>query len=82
MAFGQKIVPDPPGTICPIAGNEAGAHLGAKYLVAACTSAGHATQPGMEPTARHTERFAKPRYRPDPSMLRDEPELHIESLAK
>ena len=37
---------------------------------------------GLEATARDIERPAKPRHRPDPSMLCDEPEFQIESLAK
>jgi hypothetical protein len=36
----------------------------------------------MEARARHTERPTDPRDRPDPSVLRNKREPHIESLAK
>lgn len=81
-SLGQHVMPDPPGTISPVAADEAGLDPCAKDLIAACSGTGRPGKPGVEPTARDTERLAKPPYRPDPSMFRDEAELHIESLAK
>ena len=80
--LGEHVVPDPPGTIRPIAANEACLDLCPEHFIAACPSTGRTGKPGVKPTARDTERLAKPPHRPDPSMFRDEAELHIESLAK
>jgi hypothetical protein len=36
----------------------------------------------MEARPGHAERFADPRHWPDVAVLRDEGELHVDSLAK
>jgi len=82
QAFGQEVVPDATRPISPVAGDEAGSDPPGIVFVAAQPGARRAHEPGVEATARNTERPANPRYRPNPSMLGDEPELHIESLAK
>lgn len=80
--LGQHVVPDPPGTVRPVAVDEAGLDLRAENFVAARPSTGRADKPGMKATARDTERLAKPPHRPDPSMFRNEAEFHSDSLAK
>ena len=80
--FGQHVMPDPPGAIRPVAVHEAGLDLRTENPIAACSGTGRPDKPGVEATARDTERLAKPPNRPDPSMLRDKAELHIDSFAK
>ena len=80
--FGQYVVPDPPGAIGAIASGKAGPDPGDEHLVILSPSTRRAVKPGMEARARHTERLADPRDRPDPSVLRNKREPHIESLAK
>jgi hypothetical protein len=45
-------------------------------------SAGAAVEPGMETRAGNIQRVAKPCHRPDRTVLRDESEPHVASLAK
>ena len=80
--LGQHVVPDPLGTIRPIAADEAGLDLRAGNVIAACPSAGRPGKPGVKATAQDTESLATPPHRPDPSMFRDKAELHIDSFAK
>jgi hypothetical protein len=77
-----KRKPHPPGAIGSIARKEAGANLRAHLLIASATSTARPCQPGIEPTPRDTERPAQPFRRPDPPVLRNEGELHIDSFAK
>ena len=81
-AFLDQIVPHPPGTIGSIAADEARPNLGAELLIAAAASAVRSLQPGIEPTPRDTERPAHPIHGPDPSVLRNERKLHVDSFAK
>jgi hypothetical protein len=81
-ALGQHVTPDPPRTIRAITRREAGPHTRPQCLIAACPRTRRPGQPGMKPAARDTERLAKPPHRPNPSMLCNEAELHIDSLAK
>lgn len=60
-AFGQKIVPHPPGAVGSIAADEARPNLGAKLLIAAAASAARPLQPSIEPTPRVVA-AAKPSY--------------------
>jgi len=80
--FGQHVVPDPSSAIGAIAAGKAGSDPGDEHLIILSPSTRRAVEPGMEARARHTERLADPRDRPDPSVLRHETEPHIESLAK
>jgi hypothetical protein len=79
---GQQIVPDPPGAISTVAGNEARADLLRQHLIGSRPGTARPRQPRLETTSRDTERPAQPSRRPDPSMLRDKAELHIDSFAK
>src|SRR5580692_10025712 len=81
-AFRQHVVPHSPGAIGSIAGEETGANLRAQFLIAPAALAARPCQPGIEPTPRDTERPAQPFRRPDPPVLRYEPELHVDSFAK
>ena len=81
-AFRQQVVPHPPGAIGPIAGNEACPNLGAQLFIAAAAPTARPLQPGIEPTPRDTERPAQPIRRPDPPVLRNKSELHVNSFAK
>src|SRR3546814_13456808 len=78
----RSIVPDTARTIGAIASYMAGTDLRTDHLVVAGTLRRRTDQPGMEAASRDTERPAHPRHRPDTSVLRDELEPHIESLAK
>jgi hypothetical protein len=68
------------GRLGPIAADEAGPDLRHQHFVTARAGAWRADRPSMEPAARNTERLTKPPHRPDPSMPRNEAELHIDSL--
>ena len=81
-AFGQKIMPHAPGAVGPIAGKEARPNLGTERFIAAAAPTAWSLQPGIEATPRDTERPAQPICRPDPPVLRNEPELHVDSFAK
>jgi hypothetical protein len=80
--LGKQVVPHAPGAIGPVAGEEAAANLCAQLFVAPAALTARSRQPGIEPTSRDTERPAQPIRRPNPSVLRDEGELHVDSFAK
>lgn len=65
-----------------VAGDEAGTDLPRILFATARPGAQRAHEAGLETTARDIERPAKPRHRPNCSMLCDEPELNPEALAK
>jgi hypothetical protein len=46
-AFREEIVPDPPGSVGPIAANEARSSLGTELFIAAATSAAWTPQPSV-----------------------------------
>ena len=77
-----EIAPDAPGSIGPIAADEARSNLGAEFFIAAAASAARSLQPGVQSSARDTERPAHPVHGPDPPVLRNEGELHVDSFAK
>lgn len=81
-AFGQEVVPDPASAIGAVAADVAGPDPGADLVIIPRALRWRTGEPGMEAAPRDTERLAHPRRRPDPSMLRDKGEPHIESLAK
>jgi hypothetical protein len=81
-ALGQEIVPHAPGAIGPIAGKEAGTNLRADILIAPVALTAWPRQPGIESTSRDTERPAQPLRWPNPSVLRNKTELHVDSFAK
>ena len=81
-AVSEEIVPHAPGAIGPVAPKEAGTDLRAEILVTLDALAAWPCQPRIKPTSRDTERFAQPTRRPDPPVLRDETELHVDSFAK
>jgi hypothetical protein len=81
-AFCQQVAPHPPGALGPIAGKEAGADLRTELFVTPAALTARPCQPGIEPTSRDTERLAQPSDRPDPPVLRNETELHVDSFAK
>jgi len=81
-AIGQQVAPHPPGAIGAVARQEACAHLCAQLFVLMAACAAWPGQPGVESTARDTERLAYPYRRPDPPVLRNEGELHVLSFAK
>src|SRR5258708_8611282 len=80
--FGEKVVPHPPGAIGSIARQEAGANLRAELFIVPAASTARPCQPRIEATPRDTERPAQPTRRPDPPVLRNETELHVDSFAK
>jgi hypothetical protein len=80
--FGEQIVPDTPGPVGPIARQEAGTNLRANVLIAPAALTARPCQPRIKPTPRDTERPAQPFRRPDPPVLRNETELHVDSFAK
>ena len=61
---------------------EAGANLRTELFIAPAALTARSCQPSIEATARDTERLAQPVRRPDPPVLRNETELHIDSFAK
>ena len=78
----QQVVPHPPRAVGAIAVRKARSDLRAQNLVTARAGTRAPRQPRVEPTARDTERLAKESHRPDPPVLRNEPEHHIWSFAK
>ena len=80
--FGKNIVPDPTRPIGAIASGKAGPDLRHQCFVILSPFAGRAIEPGVKARPGDTERLTHPRDRPDHSVLRNEPEDHIESLAK
>src|SRR6267378_933368 len=81
-SFCQHVVPHTPGAVGSVARKEAGANLRAQLFIASAALAARSCQPGIEATPRDTERLAQPIRRPDPPVLRNETELHIDSFAK
>jgi hypothetical protein len=81
-ALGQHIVPHAPGTIGAVAAQESGFDQSPNPFVASSTGTRRAACPGIKPAARDIERLAKQPHRPYSSMLCNEAELHIDSLAK
>src|ERR1700704_2967580 len=78
----KHVVPHPPGPIGSVAGEEADANLRAQILIAPAAPTARSRQPSIEPTPRDTERPAQPFRRPDPPLLRDEDELHVDSRSR
>src|SRR3954447_4987928 len=78
----QQVVPHPPSAVCSIAVLKARLDLRLQHLVTARAGTRAPRQPRVEPTARDTERLAKKSHRPDPPVLRYEPEHHVWSFAK
>ena len=78
----QQVVPDTPGTVGPVAGEEAGSHPGQQLFVGLRSGARRSGPPGIEACARDPERLAQPSRRPDPSVCRNKGELHSASFAK
>jgi hypothetical protein len=81
-AFRKHVMPHPPGAVGSIAGNEAGPDLRAQLFVAVAAPTARSCQPGIEATSRDTERPAQLIRRPDPPVLRDDSELHVDSFAE
>ena len=80
--FRQHVVPNAPGAVGPIARKEAGANLRTELFIAPAALTARSCQPSIEATARDTERLAQPVRRPDPPVLRNETEHHIDTFAK
>src|SRR6266700_7454857 len=80
-AFCQQVAPHAPGAVGPLAGKEAGADLHPKLFVTPAALTARSCQPGIEPASRDTEGLAQPTRRPDPPVLRNETELHVDSFA-
>src|SRR5580693_1176995 len=78
--FRQHVVPNAPGAVGPIARKEAGANLRTELFIAPAALTARSCQPSIEATARDTERLAQPVRRPDPPVLRNETEHHIDFL--
>jgi hypothetical protein len=81
-ALGQQIVPNPARSIGAVTASEALGDLFQQPFIVELMGAGRPAQPSMEPGARHLQHLAKPSDRPDVAVLRDEGELHVDSLAK
>ena len=81
-SFRQHVMPDAPRAVGAVAAFEAVANDPAEHGVASRTLALRPGEPCEESAPRNTERFAHPRHRPNPSVLRDEGELHAWSFAK
>lgn len=75
-------MPDAPCSVCLVATLEALPYLRTQPLITQATLAARPHQPGIEATARDTEHLAYLIHRLGPSVLRNEAELHIDSLAK
>ena len=75
-------MPHAPGAIGPVTREEAGANLHAQLFIAPAPLTARSCQPGIEATPRDTERLAQPIRRPDPPVLRNKTELHVDSFAK
>ena len=74
--------PHPPGAVGSVARKEACANLRTQLFIFPAALTARSCQPGIEPTPRDTERPAQPIRRPDPPVLRNEGELHVDSFAK
>jgi hypothetical protein len=75
-------MPHTSGAVGSVAGEEAGANLGAELFITPAALTARSCQPSIVPTPRDTERLAQPSRRPDPPVLRNETELHVDSFAK
>jgi hypothetical protein len=82
LILGQHVVPHAACAIGAVAADEALTHLGAQHFVGLAAATRRPYQPRVEATARDTERLAQQVHWPRPSVLRNELELHSESLAK
>ena len=78
----KHVVPHTPRPVGPVARKEACSHLRGQLFIAPGAPAPWPCQPGIEATPRDTERLAHPIRRPDPPVLRNETELHVDSFAK
>ena len=78
----QHVAPDPTCAIGACACHEARPYRRHDRFVLSRARAEAAFQPSMEARPRYAERFAKPCHRPDGTVLRNEAELHVDSLAK
>ncbi len=81
-AVRQHVVPHAPCSVGSVARNEACPHLGGQLFIAPATLAARSHEPGIKATQRDPERPAQPFRRPDPPVLRDEAEPHVDSFAK
>ena len=68
--FGEKVVPHTSGAVGSVAGEEAGANLGAELFITPAALTARSCQPGIVPTPRDTERLAQPSRQPD--LMADE----------
>ena len=66
----------------PVASDEALTHQGAHHFICSAALASGAAQPRIKAAARDTESLAYQSQRPGQSVLRNEIEFHIDSLAK
>src|SRR5436190_22129739 len=80
-SFRQHVVPHAPGPIGPIARKEAGPNLRTELFIVAAALTTRSCEPGIEAASRDTERLAHPVHWPDPPVLRDESEFHVDSFA-
>src|ERR1700722_3716615 len=78
----QHVAPDPTRAIGAGARHKARPYRWHDRVILLRARARAAFQPGMEARPRYAERFAKPCHRPDGTVLRNEAELHVDSLAK
>src|SRR5271167_461986 len=81
-AIGKHVVPYATCSIGSVAREEARAHLRCQRFVTLRTRTARSCQPGIKATPRDPERPAQPSRRPNPPVLRDEADLHIDSFAK
>jgi hypothetical protein len=82
MAPVQQVQPDAAHALGVAAVREAPADIPDQFLVVQSSITGRSRAPAAEPTWRDIENPAHPCHRPDPSMLRNELELHAQSFAK
>jgi hypothetical protein len=80
--FRQNVMPYPPGAIGSIAAQEARPDLRAELFFALAAPTARSCQLSIETAPRDTERPAHPIHGPDPPVLRNESELHMDSFAK
>ena len=78
----QQVVPDAPGPVGAVAGQEAGSHSRQQLAVGPRPGTRRPGPPGIKACARNPERLAQPFRRPDSSVCRDEGEFHSASFAK
>ncbi|GHC81227.1 hypothetical protein GCM10010136_34620 [Limoniibacter endophyticus] len=68
-AFGEKVVPDTPGTIGTVTVLEAVLDLVEQNLILPGMSARRTVEPGIEARTRDPQRLAEPCHRPDRTVL-------------